>query len=105
MMLSPEELAVVESLAVPLAYGQRENYINAVIEAKAQTGAIGPGAVHRLAKVIQQGFIRTSVQVSDADKHAAEALFRGKRLATVRRGSRIRARRGDGGFALTPYIG
>jgi hypothetical protein len=105
MMLSPEELAVVESLSMPIAYDQRAAFIAVVAEAMANQKVRGPGAVHRLAATIQLGFIRTSVQVSDQEKHAAQALFGASGWRTARRGSRIRARRGDGEFALTPYIG
>ena len=64
MTLSPEELAVVQALAAPIAFDQRAAFIACVTEAKAQTRAQGPGAIHRLAAAVQLGFIRTSVTVT-----------------------------------------
>jgi hypothetical protein len=42
--LTAEELAVVESLATPIAYEQRAAFMNAVAQAMAGAAARGPGA-------------------------------------------------------------
>jgi hypothetical protein len=81
MTLSPEELAVVQALAEPIAFGQRDAFISAVTQAMMNASTRGPGAVHRIAAALQVTFIRTSVSITDADRHAVEALTRKKRLA------------------------
>ena len=83
MMLSPEELAVVESLSMPIAYDQRAAFIAVVAEAMANQKVRGPGAVHRIASAVQLTFVRTSTTVTNEQRHAAEALSRGTRHAAT----------------------
>ena len=79
MTLTAEELDTLHGLAVPIAYEQHEAFITAVIDALMAQNVRGPGGIYRLAKVIQPGFIRTSTNVREADRYAADALTQGAR--------------------------
>jgi hypothetical protein len=92
MTLSPEEQTVVQGLAAPIAFDQRAAFMNAVAEAMAAQKVRGPGAAHRIAATIQQGFIKTSVQVTVEERRVAEALSRGKRLAATPAGVKDQSR-------------
>jgi hypothetical protein len=81
--LTAEELAVVESLASPIAFDQRAAFVNTVAQALAGSSPRGPGAAHRLAAAVRLTFVKTSNSVPASERHAAEALGKGARHAAT----------------------
>ena len=56
--LSDEEQAALMTLAAPLEPKERSRFLEAVT-AELRPGEIGPGAVHRIGRQLQQQFSRT----------------------------------------------
>ena len=57
MQLSPEVLDLLDQLAAPIAFNQREQFLRAVADALAGVPEPGPGVIHRVARGIQGRFI------------------------------------------------
>jgi hypothetical protein len=59
LQLTDDEMALLTSLAQPIEPAQRSNFlaeVAAAIEAGGLAGGVGPGAVHRIARVVQRRF-------------------------------------------------
>ena len=59
LSLSTEEMDLLLALAQPIDQHMRTEFLTAVaseLEAKGQTGAVGIGAVHRVARTVQRRF-------------------------------------------------
>jgi hypothetical protein len=56
LSLSNEEVDLLHQLAAPIAYGRREEFLQAVAGALVSCPEPGPGAVYRTAREIQRGF-------------------------------------------------
>jgi hypothetical protein len=68
LSLSDEELSLLRSLASPVAYGRRREFLQEVAAASEAYPQRGPGVTHRIAAQVQRGYILTSQRV------AAESL-------------------------------
>jgi hypothetical protein len=64
LSLSDEELSFLRSLAEPVAYGQRREFLQAVAGELANCPQPGPGATYRIARDVQRRFILTSQRVA-----------------------------------------
>lgn len=64
--LSDEELDLLNRLAAPIAYGERDQFLQKVADALAHCPQSGPGVVHRTAREIQRGFTLQSQKETDA---------------------------------------
>jgi hypothetical protein len=58
LALSEEEIDVLNRLAAPIAYGRRNEFLQAVAAALASCPQPGPGLVYRTAREIQRDFTR-----------------------------------------------
>lgn len=59
LSLSDEELSLLRSLAEPVAYGQRREFLRQVAIAMATCPQPGPGATDRIARGVQRRFVLT----------------------------------------------
>jgi hypothetical protein len=64
LSLSDEELSLLRSLAEPVAYGERREFLQAVATALAACPQPGPGATYRIARDVQRRFVLTSQRVA-----------------------------------------
>jgi hypothetical protein len=65
LSLSDEELSLLRSLAEPIAYGQRREFLQAVA-AELRACEPGPGATYRIARDVQRRYVLTSQRVAPA---------------------------------------
>ncbi len=56
LSLSDEEIDVLNRLAAPIAWGQRQQFLEQVADALAACPEPGPGLIYRTAREIQRGF-------------------------------------------------
>ena len=56
LALSDEDIDVLPRLAAPIAWGQRQQFLQAVTDALASCPQPGPGVVYRTAREIQRSF-------------------------------------------------
>ena len=56
LALSDEDIDVLHRLAAPIAWGQRQQFLQAVNDALASCPQPGPGVVYRTARQIQRSF-------------------------------------------------
>jgi hypothetical protein len=56
LALSDEDIDVLHRLAAPIAWGQRQQFLQAVNDALASCPQPGPGVVYRTAREIQRSF-------------------------------------------------
>jgi hypothetical protein len=60
LSLSDEDLALLNQLAAPVGFGQRDQFLRQVADALAAYPEPGPGVVYRVARDIQRGFTLTA---------------------------------------------
>jgi hypothetical protein len=56
LALSDEEIDILNRLVAPIAWGQRQQFLQAVTDALASCPQPGPGVVYRTAREIQRSF-------------------------------------------------
>jgi hypothetical protein len=57
LALSDQELAILRELAEPIAWGQRQAFLQAVAaEIECAGGGVGVGLVHRVGRAVQRSF-------------------------------------------------
>ena len=56
LALSDEEIDLLHRLAAPIAWGQRQQFMQAVTDALASCSQPGPGVVYRTARDLQRNF-------------------------------------------------
>ena len=64
LSLSDEELSLLRSLAEPVAYGRRREFLLSVAAALERCPQPGPGATYRIARDVQRRFVLTSQRVA-----------------------------------------
>jgi hypothetical protein len=62
---SEEEKDVLLSLAQPVAFGKRTEFLEKVAQELANCPHRGPGALHQIARDIQRGFVLTSLRLAE----------------------------------------
>jgi len=70
--LSDEEMDVLVGLAAPIAYGRRDEFLQAVASALAGSPQVGPGEVYRAARDIQHRFTiqsRREAEIASTPRH------------------------------------
>jgi hypothetical protein len=60
LSLSDEELSLLRSLAEPVAYGRRGEFMQEVAAALAACPHLGPGVIYRIGRDVQRGYTLTS---------------------------------------------
>jgi hypothetical protein len=63
LSLSDEELSLLRTLAEPVAYGQRREFLQAVAAELRACPEPGPGATYRVACEVQRRYVLTSQRV------------------------------------------
>lgn len=58
--LSDEEMTLLLGLAEPVAFGRRDEFLQAVASALAGSAQVGPGEVYRRAREVQARFVLTA---------------------------------------------
>ena len=56
LSLTEEEMDVLHRLALPIAWGRRQEFLQAVTDALSSCPEPGPGVVYRTARELQRGF-------------------------------------------------
>jgi hypothetical protein len=79
LVLSNEELALLQPLAGPIAFDQRPVFLQAVAEAYSGQPHRGLGSLHRIAAQLQTGFVRSSIRVTPEESRAVIGLTRNAR--------------------------
>jgi hypothetical protein len=74
--LNDEELALLQMLAEPVAYGQRAQFLREVAAALETCQQTVPGVIHRVAAQIQREFVVTSQRVSERESAPTSAQAR-----------------------------
>jgi hypothetical protein len=72
--LSAEASDLLYQLAAPIAWGQRQQFLQAVAERLASCPQPGPGDVHRTAREVQKSFTleaQRATETSAAPRHLA----------------------------------
>lgn len=75
--LSDEEIDLLHRLAAPIAFGQRQAFLDQVASALASSpglgpGGFGPGLVHRVAREVQRSFTLSAqreTETGDGPRH------------------------------------
>jgi hypothetical protein len=74
LSLSDEEIDLLHRLAMPIAWGQRQQFLQVVTDALASCPEPGPGVVYRTAREIQTGFTlqaQKETAIAAAPRHLA----------------------------------
>jgi hypothetical protein len=74
LSLSTEEVDLLHRLAAPIAYGRRDEFMQAVAAALASCPQPGPGVVYRTAREIQRSFTlgaQRETAIAAAPRHLA----------------------------------
>jgi hypothetical protein len=64
LSLTDEELTLLQSLAEPIAFGRRDEFLTAVADELANCPQTGPGVTHRIAAEIQRRFVLQAQRVA-----------------------------------------
>ena len=67
MHLSDEEVDVLLGLAEPIAYGRRDEFLQAVAATLASCPQVGPGEVYRRARELQRNFVLEAQRETSAE--------------------------------------
>jgi hypothetical protein len=76
LSLSDEELSLLRSLAEPVAYGRRGEFLQEVAAALRACPQPGPGAIYRIARDVQRRYVLTSQRVAAGENAAGLAGVR-----------------------------
>jgi hypothetical protein len=74
LSLSDEEIDLLHGLAAPIAWGRRQEFLQAVTNALASCPQPGPGVVYRTAREIQRSFTlgaQHEAAIAAAPRHLA----------------------------------
>jgi hypothetical protein len=72
LALSDEEMDVLHRLAAPIAWGRRDEFMQAVANALASCPEPGPGVVYRTARELQRNFtlgVQRETAIAAAPRH------------------------------------
>ena len=72
LSLSDEELSLLRTLAEPVAYGRRREFLQEVAAELANCPQPGPGATHRVARDVQRRYVLTSQRVAPERESSPE---------------------------------
>jgi hypothetical protein len=64
LSLSDQELSLLRSLAQPVAYGRRREFLQALAAALEACPQSGPGVTYRVARDVQRRYVLTSQRVA-----------------------------------------
>jgi hypothetical protein len=73
LSLSDEELSLLRSLAEPVAYGQRREFLQAVAAELGACPQPGPGVTYRVARDVQRRYVLTSQRIAHEPGRAGAA--------------------------------
>jgi hypothetical protein len=70
--LNDEEIDVLMGLAAPIAYGRRDEFLQAVASTLAGSPQVGPGEIYRAAREVQRHFTlgaQREAEIASAPRH------------------------------------